>query len=406
MRALHRTLRKLSRHPALAPLFDELALTLWRLRLGAVTLAGRVSSEPTRPIQVRPQDVRRGLWRLDLLRSLGLRRQRDMVGYVRDGDWDRDDYVLSQLGIFEAIRQHYEDHTPWEQIPYFQDIRRTVEAGRPRFKYRSLDDIPRQWRRIDRLYDQIRSHGFQSQAQLGTRRLWDEIVLAVDREGQLLFLDGRHRLAIARVLGCQRVPALVGVRHCAWAELRRQLTGLDGEDAILLPSHPDLPGTVWPPSPSPELELMIPYLPPPPGPILDLEPGFGYWCQQMEEKGYDTYAVSAVADPRLARLKTACGMKLSLLDEAAGKLPFPIALALGGGPRRLWNLPAGELERLLGDLHPVHLIVRTTEPDDDKGEFAAFLDRLGTLLGLSSRRALKDPSGPSRLILLQAETTE
>ena len=74
--------------------------------------------------------LRLGLWRLDLLRDLGLRRQSDMVGLVRGGDWDLADYPLADLEIFEAIRQRFEGGS-WEEIQYFKEMRCAVNVGIP-----------------------------------------------------------------------------------------------------------------------------------------------------------------------------------------------------------------------------------------------------------------------------------
>jgi hypothetical protein len=101
-------------------------------------------------------------------------------------------------------------------------MRRSVETGRPRFKYRTVKDLPRQWRRIETLYERIERQGLRTQRELGTLRPWDEVVVAIGRDGRRLFLNGRHRLAIARILDLPEIPVLVGLRHRDWIERTRR----------------------------------------------------------------------------------------------------------------------------------------------------------------------------------------
>lgn len=402
---LHRLRRRLRRLPAGDHLLDLLARTAWRLRLTLLGATGRASPHPTRPIHLRPEDLRRGLWRLDVLRHLGQKRQRDLVGLVADGAWDVDSYPLSELGIFEAVRQRFAEGRRWDEIAYFEEMGRSIDAGRPRFKYRTREDIPRQQRRIDALYDEIRNHGYRSQGELGGRRPWDEIGVAVDRDGRLLFLDGRHRLAVARVLGCSPLPALVGPRHRRWAELRGELLRA-GKSGALLPSHPDLPTGPWPPPADPTVERFLTRIATAPGPVLDLEPGYGYWCQQMEARGYDTHALPGPADPRLDRLLVACGLSTRLVPvppAAPGSAPaFPLGIALGGGEGRLWDLPGEALERRLSGLVLDHLVLRVAAAEAEVARHAGFPDRLEKALRMAVVKELDDGAG-GRLILLATE---
>ena len=165
--------------------------------------------------------------------------------------------------------------------------------------------------------------------------------MAVNRHGRLLFLDGRHRLAIARVLGCSPLPVLVGPRHRRWAELRRELLRAK-EGGALLPSHPDLPATPWPTPADPTVDHFLPHVAAAPGPVLDLEPGYGYCCQQMEARGFETHALPSPADRRLDRLIAACGLNTQVVPARPATpgpaLSFPLGIALGGGERRLWDL--------------------------------------------------------------------
>lgn len=70
----------------------------------------------------------------------------------------------------------------------------------------------------DQLFDTIRRDGYCTQAELlargaalGRRGLFNEIEVAVNAAGELLFLEGKHRLVIAQVLHLPRIPVLVNV---------------------------------------------------------------------------------------------------------------------------------------------------------------------------------------------------
>lgn len=237
-------------------LLDIAAFLLWHLRRRVSRWRGDKLEATSLLIHRNPQDVRTGLWRLDLLRSLDIPRQRDLVGSIRGGDWDLNQYPLSELGIFEAIRQRYEEGADWQEIPYFDEIRDAIVSGRPRFKYRTIDDIPRQWRRIDRLYEAIARDGYRSQEELGTLRPWDEIMVAIDRHGRFVFVDGRHRLAIARVLRLDRVPMIVALRHESWVATFCGIARLTEEAPQgQIPAPPDLRVQAPPPTNEPNLRV-------------------------------------------------------------------------------------------------------------------------------------------------------
>jgi hypothetical protein len=46
----------------------------------------------------------------------------------------------------------------------------------------------------------------------------DEIAACVNRSGKLLFLNGKHRLAMAKALDLKRVPIVIVAIHRAWTE--------------------------------------------------------------------------------------------------------------------------------------------------------------------------------------------
>ncbi len=182
------------------------------------------------------------------------------LGSVRDGDWDRrssppiaddryrDRYDLyrgptfTESVFFQSLEAHFRDGVPWERTPFVTRCLELAAADRP--SWRSLDSnaaILERCRRIDELYESIRTDGYRTQRELGVRsimRVTDEIVVDVGRDGTILFVNGRHRLAIAKLLDLEAVPVCVLVRHGDWMAHRDRL-GRRGE--LNDHPHPDLP---------------------------------------------------------------------------------------------------------------------------------------------------------------------
>lgn len=102
---------------------------------------------------------------------------------------------------------------------------------------------------MDQIFDTIAKEGYKSQPELrsGSPSLTEafgflneyinEIAVDIDRDGEFLFLDGRHRLAMAHVLDIEEIPIAVIVRHEEWMKHRERIaTG----KAECTHDHPDL----------------------------------------------------------------------------------------------------------------------------------------------------------------------
>ncbi|WP_207586229.1 hypothetical protein [Halomontanus rarus] len=199
---------------------------------------------------------------------------------VDDGDWDREAVRFTETPLYEALRAHFADGTPWEETGYAEALERIDrvhrEAGRdPRYDLSNDTDRNVRYAYLDELYDRIATEGYQSAAAVradegssagfrtgdgtdteieieigtgtGTRTITRtadaplppakrEISVAVGRDGRFILESGRHRLAIARLLGLEEIPVHVLRRHERWQARRDRvvLTGVDGGD------HPDL----------------------------------------------------------------------------------------------------------------------------------------------------------------------
>ncbi|UIP01058.1 hypothetical protein Hbl1158_06810 [Halobaculum sp. CBA1158] len=114
-------------------------------------------------------------------------------------------------------------------------------------------DVRRRYAKIDSLHEDIAENGYRTQTELyqtgervGTgfgndigpkgllERFAHEITVDIGRDGTLLFVDGRHRLAIAKVAEVDRIPVTILVRHETWMEHRDRVIE-NGRDE----DHPD-----------------------------------------------------------------------------------------------------------------------------------------------------------------------
>jgi len=157
----------------------------------------------------------------------------DVRPVVLGGNWDRKRLVrFEDVDAYQAFVAHFERDEPWEGTAFWRRIVREIEGGRTKwgcttpeaFRRRLHSDLPA-------LYDEIRRNGYKSQEEiadgrsgiLGATHPDDEIRMAVDRNGRLLILDGRHRLSIAKILSLSDVPAKIVLRHADWWEFRTSL---------------------------------------------------------------------------------------------------------------------------------------------------------------------------------------
>jgi len=176
------------------------------------------------------------------------------AGAVAGGDWDRTDRRFADLDVCRAYERHFEEGAPWQDTEFYDRVTAEIANGEVRWDCSTREEFDRRCERLDRLYERIRDHGVLSQAELArsgiddpiggrqrlkTERFKHEITIHVGREGELLFADGRNRLAIAKVLDLDEVPVRVLVRHRDWQATRDDYVSASVTDPEL-DDHPDV----------------------------------------------------------------------------------------------------------------------------------------------------------------------
>lgn len=135
------------------------------------------------------------------------------------GDWDLKRKSFADVDTVDpryvTCRELVVDELPIEETTEFRAlVERLARHGEAR-GMRSRDAIIRYMTQLRTFYLQIKADGrLRTQAELGNGSHGGEINCAVGRDGVLLKTnDGNHRLAIARLLKLERVPAQISVMH-------------------------------------------------------------------------------------------------------------------------------------------------------------------------------------------------
>lgn len=182
-----------------------------------------------------------------------------LFGRVKGGDWDRRDgltvrseyehenpnyreaakvrhgsTVFEDTILYKSFENHFINNCPWKDTQLYQ----WYESGiyKPD-KYKP--NLKKRFKRYDRLYDEIKQKGYKTQSELESWpfpwNLCEEIVVDIGRDGEFLFVNGRHRLAICKLLNLETIPVTISVRHKDWMSYRDEVW-----EQGLRTNHPDL----------------------------------------------------------------------------------------------------------------------------------------------------------------------
>lgn len=179
--------------------------------------------------------------------------RRVLFGAVKAGDWDQpgnssdrhDD--ITKSSNYRVLQQRFDEGMEWQETDKYQRCLEKIKRGESTWKgATSEDDLRAVCERMDALYESIESNGYRSvqkRLENGTAEYpdglflntLDEITVDVARDGELLLVDGKHRLAIAQILNLESVPVVFLVRHEQWMNYREEVCERES-----IPEHPDL----------------------------------------------------------------------------------------------------------------------------------------------------------------------
>ena len=315
-----------------------------------------------------------------LKRTLG----RHPQNRVLDGDWDEAaDIQFEDTSVYAAIQEITIEKKPWTETEFYKRVARQIQRGEVKWGCKNEKQLAKRGRDIIALYRSIKKNGYQTQQQLNTGRPGNEIRLAIDRNGKFLFLDGRHRLSIAKILKLKRVPALVVLRHKQWNDFRIEVLNFAKEcrggklyQKIL---HPDLEripafhkneriSMIKKNLNDSSLQNKT---------LLDIGANWGYMDHQFERLGFSCTAIEydPVAVRFMERIRNACSRTFTIWEGNIFEFPNPhqydVVLALNIFHHFLKKEPLyQQLIELLGKLNAQLIFFEAVkdDPNDPHGQ--------------------------------------
>ena len=181
------------------------------------------------------------------------------LGRVQGGQWDLPEHrqQLSETATYRTLIQRFAEGYDWEDTATYERAALAFADGKSFRGYDSMDAFRgHRLSFLDDLYERIDSEGYRPNAEGGHENPaaaenafedayahYLEPLIAIGRDGEVIWVEGYHRLGIAAVLGLDAIPVQVLCRHAGWQRIRDKIAeaggGLPGELEEYR-EHPDL----------------------------------------------------------------------------------------------------------------------------------------------------------------------
>ena len=268
---------------------------------------------------------------------------------VLNGNWDLDPISFDNLLQFKSIKDRYLFEKNWEDTELYNLVPNEKSKKKYTWTFRNEFIRDQKLKEIHHLYRNIKKNGYKSQKDLFSFKKWcikydwkpvlDEILIAIGRDGDMFFINGKHRICIAKILNLTKIPVIILIRHKQWMEFRKRLfilakNSYNGKIISHL-RHPDLQDI-----PTIQREEtfnnILTSIDAPYKKILVLGARLGYFCQKFEEEGFNCYAYESnrIYSYFLKKLKTIENLNFNILSESISdyskspNLDFDIILAI------------------------------------------------------------------------------
>ena len=117
--------------------------------------------------------------------------------------------MVSEMDIIIAYEDVFHGGFAWCKTAFYDRVASEIKKGKKKFGCISMDEFNRRLKEDEKHFSAIKYYGYKSQMELGSLKPWDEVQVVKCKDGSFAFIDGRHRLATARVLAVKSIPVLI-----------------------------------------------------------------------------------------------------------------------------------------------------------------------------------------------------
>lgn len=142
---------------------------------------------------------------------------RGLTGCVLMGDWDLKLVDLELCPKYRMCVEHFRDNRTWEETGAYELMMRIIRRKPGADGIFSEADVFQRYERLDDVFRVVSTERrLRTRGELKSRNFRESggVFVHIGRDAEVLFAGGGfHRLAIAKVLGLESIPAQLGVVH-------------------------------------------------------------------------------------------------------------------------------------------------------------------------------------------------
>ena len=154
---------------------------------------------------------------------------------IIEGNWDKEKESMKEKTLFNSFKMRFTENKPWEETPSYKKRIKKIEKGESSSWYGTKEELLQVLEETDKLYNNISENGYKTQKEIKfgkdyTKKfnnyidndlgIFNEIIVNIGRDGEILFEEGYHRFYISKILELDEIPVRVLVRHKKWQEKR------------------------------------------------------------------------------------------------------------------------------------------------------------------------------------------
>jgi hypothetical protein len=139
-----------------------------------------------------------------------------MTGRIIGGDWDLNVEHIEKHVFYNSFKYFLQQGTFFNSDIHrkFIDLKDSIALKKEFKGTNNWEDYEkRHLKKWLNIYNSIKEEGYKTQSTLGNINPFKEIEVAISRNGEIIFVDGIHRLTFAKVLKLQKIPVIIKQVH-------------------------------------------------------------------------------------------------------------------------------------------------------------------------------------------------